>query len=88
MGTLGCELVDIDYMVPLDEARRAMGPGQVLAGNLNPVARPQRHAARRSGGLGRMPSPGRPALHRRRRLRDPPRHARGQRDGPAAIMPG
>ena len=38
MGTLGCELVDIDYMVPLEEARRAMGPGQVLAGNLDPVA--------------------------------------------------
>ncbi|MGD0896314.1 MAG: uroporphyrinogen decarboxylase family protein [Thermoguttaceae bacterium] len=38
IGTLGCDLVDIDYMVPLDEARRAMGTGQVLAGNLNPVA--------------------------------------------------
>ncbi|MGA2069427.1 MAG: uroporphyrinogen decarboxylase family protein [Thermoguttaceae bacterium] len=38
IGTLGCDLVDIDYMVPLEEARRAMGPRQVLAGNLNPVA--------------------------------------------------
>ena len=38
IGTLGCDLVDIDYMVPLEEARRAMGPSQVLAGNLNPVA--------------------------------------------------
>jgi len=38
IGTLGCELVDIDYMVPLDEARRAMGPRQALAGNLHPVA--------------------------------------------------
>jgi MtaA/CmuA family methyltransferase len=38
IGTLGCELVDIDYPAPLEEARRAMGPRQVLAGNLNPVA--------------------------------------------------
>jgi MtaA/CmuA family methyltransferase len=38
IGTLSCDLVDIDYMVPLEEARRAMGPRQVLAGNLNPVA--------------------------------------------------
>jgi MtaA/CmuA family methyltransferase len=38
IGELGCEMVDIDYMVPMSKAREAMGTKQVLAGNLNPVA--------------------------------------------------
>jgi MtaA/CmuA family methyltransferase len=38
MGRLDCDIVDLDYMVPLDEARAAMGPAQVLLGNLDPVA--------------------------------------------------
>jgi len=38
MGTLGCEIVDLDFMVPLAKAREAMGPRQVLLGNLDPVA--------------------------------------------------
>ena len=37
MGTLGCEMVDIDFPVPMEEARAQMGPRQTLAGNLNPV---------------------------------------------------
>ena len=37
MGRLGCEIVDIDSMVPLAEARQEMGPQVVLAGNLDPV---------------------------------------------------
>jgi MtaA/CmuA family methyltransferase len=37
MGSLGCEIVDIDFKVPLAEARAAMGPDQVLAGNIDPV---------------------------------------------------
>ena len=37
VGSLGCEMVDIDSMVPLDQARREMGPAAVLAGNLDPV---------------------------------------------------
>jgi MtaA/CmuA family methyltransferase len=37
VGGLGCEMVDIDSMVPLDQARREMGPNVALAGNLNPV---------------------------------------------------
>jgi len=37
VGGLGCEMVDIDSMAPLDQARREMGPQQVLAGNLDPV---------------------------------------------------
>jgi MtaA/CmuA family methyltransferase len=38
MGRLGCEIVDLDYFTSLAEARAAMGPDQILLGNLNPVA--------------------------------------------------
>jgi MtaA/CmuA family methyltransferase len=38
MGRLGCEIVDLDWMVPLAEARAAMGADQVLLGNIDPVA--------------------------------------------------
>jgi MtaA/CmuA family methyltransferase len=37
MSTLGCAMIDLDYPVPMDEARAKMGPYQTLAGNLNPV---------------------------------------------------
>ena len=37
MGRLGCEIVDLDYPSPLSEGRAAMGPNQVLLGNINPV---------------------------------------------------
>jgi MtaA/CmuA family methyltransferase len=37
VGSLGCDLVDVDSMVPLDQARREMGSATVLAGNLDPV---------------------------------------------------
>ncbi len=37
IGRLECEMVDLDYMVSVAEARRAMGPHQVLLGNLDPV---------------------------------------------------
>ncbi|MCZ7636428.1 MAG: hypothetical protein M5U12_10635 [Verrucomicrobia bacterium] len=37
MGRLGCEIVDLDYPSPLGEGRAAMGPQQVLLGNLHPV---------------------------------------------------
>jgi MtaA/CmuA family methyltransferase len=37
IGELGCDLVDIDFPVPLAEARAAMGPHQTMAGNLDPV---------------------------------------------------
>ncbi len=37
MGRLGCGLVDLDFPVPVHEARQIMGPGQVLAGNIDPV---------------------------------------------------
>ncbi len=38
MGELGCEIVDLDSMAPLGEARARMRPGQVLCGNIDPVA--------------------------------------------------
>jgi len=38
MGRLGCGIVDLDWMVPLSQAREAMGPDQVLLGNVDPVA--------------------------------------------------
>jgi len=37
MGRLRCEMVDLDWMVPMDEARKVMGEQQVLAGNMDPV---------------------------------------------------
>lgn len=38
MGRLGCAIVDLDYPVPVAEARAQMGPAQVLIGNINPVS--------------------------------------------------
>jgi MtaA/CmuA family methyltransferase len=38
MGSLGCDMIDLDWLAPLAEARAAMGPKQVLAGNIDPVA--------------------------------------------------
>ena len=38
IGKLDCAIVDLDYLVPMDEARQAMGSRQVLLGNLDPVA--------------------------------------------------
>jgi MtaA/CmuA family methyltransferase len=37
MGSLGCDIVDLDSAAPLSEARAAMGPDQVLLGNIDPV---------------------------------------------------
>jgi MtaA/CmuA family methyltransferase len=37
IGRLGCDIVDLDSMVPVSEAREKMGPHQVLLGNLDPV---------------------------------------------------
>lgn len=37
IGRLGCELVDVDSPVPMDQARDQVGPGQALIGNLDPV---------------------------------------------------
>jgi MtaA/CmuA family methyltransferase len=37
MGRAGADLVDLDYPSPMAEGRAAMGPAQVLLGNLDPV---------------------------------------------------
>ncbi len=37
MGKLGCEIIDLDYLTPLVEARQKMGPEQILLGNLEPA---------------------------------------------------
>ncbi len=37
MGQAGADIVDLDSMVSMAEARAAMGPAQVLAGNIDPV---------------------------------------------------
>jgi MtaA/CmuA family methyltransferase len=38
MASLGADIVDLDYPVPLGQARLDAGPDQVLLGNLDPVA--------------------------------------------------
>jgi MtaA/CmuA family methyltransferase len=38
MGKLGCDIVDLDSMAPIADARQKMGPKMILLGNLNPVA--------------------------------------------------
>ncbi len=37
MGTAGSEVVGVDWRVPLDEARRRVGAGHALQGNLDPA---------------------------------------------------
>ncbi len=37
VAQLGAEIVDVDSLVPMEEARQAVGAGQVLCGNLDPV---------------------------------------------------
>jgi MtaA/CmuA family methyltransferase len=36
-GQLGCEIIDVDSMVSMADARQLTGPDQVLCGNLDPV---------------------------------------------------
>jgi len=37
LGRVGADIIDQDSLAPLDEARRKMGPRQVLLGNIDPV---------------------------------------------------
>ena len=37
MGTVGADLVDLDFPSPMAEGRAAMGPDQALLGNIDPV---------------------------------------------------
>jgi MtaA/CmuA family methyltransferase len=38
MAQTGCDILDVDWMVPLDAARAAVGPDVTLAGNFDPSA--------------------------------------------------
>jgi MtaA/CmuA family methyltransferase len=37
MGRTGSDIVDLDFLSPVDEGRAAMGPEQMLLGNIDPV---------------------------------------------------
>ncbi len=37
MGACGADVVGVDFRVPIDEARRRVGPGRALQGNLDPA---------------------------------------------------
>jgi MtaA/CmuA family methyltransferase len=37
LGQLGCEIVDLDFMVSMSAGRKSMGEEQVLLGNIDPV---------------------------------------------------
>ena len=88
MGRLGCEhgrpgLFRLGGRRP---PRDGAGPG--AAGQPRPRPRDsRRHAGIDRGRHRRVPSASRPPLHRRRRLRNPPRHAAGQSARPDAIRP-
>lgn len=38
LAQTGCDVLDLDWMVPLDEARTVVGPDVTLAGNFDPAA--------------------------------------------------
>ncbi|MBN1818608.1 MAG: uroporphyrinogen decarboxylase family protein [Sedimentisphaerales bacterium] len=38
MAKTGADIIDVDWMVPLDKARQAVGPKVVLAGNFDPAS--------------------------------------------------
>ena len=38
IGRLGCEIVDLDYLVPVSEGRQKMGQAQIICGNIDPVS--------------------------------------------------
>ncbi len=37
MGSLNCDIVDLDFLAPLDEGRSEMGVDQIILGNIDPV---------------------------------------------------
>ena len=87
IGRLGCEIVDIDSMVPLDQARREIGPAAALGQHRSGEGAPQRLARIDRRGPGPVPAPSRPALDRGRRLRGAAGHAGGERVCAAGLRP-
>ena len=88
MGRLGCDIVDLDYLAPVAEARQAMGPRPGAARQHRPGARPaRRHARVDDGGDCRVSCSRRRPLHRRRRLRGAPRHAARERARAHQVRP-
>ncbi|MGD0221275.1 MAG: uroporphyrinogen decarboxylase family protein [Terriglobia bacterium] len=37
LGQLGCDIIDLDFLAPMADGRAAIGPHQVLLGNIDPV---------------------------------------------------
>lgn len=37
LGRLGFDIVDLDFLVPMEEGRAGMGPDQIILGNIDPV---------------------------------------------------
>ena len=73
---LGADIVDVDHMVDMAGARRVLGAGVTLAGNIDPAAvlrsrSPQAIREAMAAHLRRSRQP----LHGHRRLRDTERHA-------------
>ena len=68
MGQTGADIIDLDYLTPLDHARKAMKDNQVLLGNLDPcgscgTAHPTQSNPRSASAIAR-----RAGLYLRRRL--------------------
>ena len=89
MGRLGADIIDLDSPVPVAAARAAMGPGQVLLGNLNPVTELMSSApAAITTRLAACHAEAGRAVCRRRRLRDPRRDAGRERRGARGVRRG
>ena len=88
MGKLGCDIVDLDSMAPISEARQKMGPNTVLLGNLNPVTVLRNgDPAGVTAAIAECHRQAGARVHRRRRLRSAPRHARRKTSAPCAPTP-
>ena len=83
MGSLGCDIVDLDFLSPMAEGRAAMGPGQVLLGNIDPV-RALRDGTPESitGMLAECYAGRRASVHRGGRLRGAAGNAARKPEGP------
>ena len=77
MGTVGADLVDLDFPSPMAEGRAAMGPDQTLLGNIDPVRVLRDGTPETDHRDARRVLPGRgPAVHRGGRMRGASRDLR------------